>query len=60
MDPSVVQAAWTAGSFLVFAGIVAWAWSRRAAREFQDAERLPFADPSDTGPQWPAGEERSR
>jgi len=44
MNPTVVQAIWTLLAFAVFVGIVAWAWSRRAGREFAEAERSPFAD----------------
>lgn len=44
VDPAALQAFWTVAAFAVFVGIVAWAWSRRARRDFEEAERLPFAD----------------
>lgn len=44
MNPTLVQAIWTLLAFVVFVGIVAWAWSRRAGRGFAEAERSPFAD----------------
>lgn len=44
MDPGVVQTFWTVAAFLVFAGIVAWAWSLGARKRFKDAEQAPFAD----------------
>jgi cytochrome c oxidase cbb3-type subunit 4 len=44
LDPALVQTVWTVGAFAVFVGIAIWAWSRRARRRFDEAERLPFAD----------------
>lgn len=32
----------TVVSMLVFVGIVVWAWSRRNARDFEEAANLPF------------------
>lgn len=32
----------TLASFAVFVGIVAWAWSRKRAQDFDQAARLPF------------------
>ena len=32
----------TVVSFVTFMGIVAWAWSRRNARDFEEAANLPF------------------
>jgi cbb3-type cytochrome oxidase subunit 3 len=44
MDPTVVQTLWTVAALAIFAGIVLWAWSRRAGRGFAEAERAPFDD----------------
>jgi cbb3-type cytochrome oxidase subunit 3 len=44
VNPVVVQASWTALSAAIFAGIVVWACSRGAKRDFGEAERLPFAE----------------
>ena len=35
--------------FVAFIGVVAWAWSRRNQKRFEEAANLPFADdkPSD-------------
>ena len=33
-------------SFVAFAGIVSWAWSRRNLAAFDEAARLPFAEDS--------------
>ncbi len=32
--------------FVVFIGIVAWAWSKKRKKSFDDAANLPFADES--------------
>ena len=34
-------------SFLAFLGIVAWAWSRRREKAFEEAANAPFALPDD-------------
>jgi cytochrome c oxidase cbb3-type subunit 4 len=36
-------------SFVVFAGIVAWAWSSRNRQAFDEAALLPFADEARLG-----------
>jgi cytochrome c oxidase cbb3-type subunit 4 len=38
---------WTAVLFLIFIGIVIWAWSRRRKRSFDDAANIPFKDDDD-------------
>ena len=38
-----VRIALTVLSFLVFVGIVAWAYSRRRRRDFDEAANLPFS-----------------
>ena len=42
MDLDTLRSAVTLLSFLVFAGIVAWALSPRKKAAFDEAERLPF------------------
>jgi cytochrome c oxidase cbb3-type subunit 4 len=44
MDLNDLRIGVTLLSFVVFAGIVRWAWSRRNLRAFDEAARLPFAD----------------
>jgi cytochrome c oxidase cbb3-type subunit 4 len=44
MDINDLRAAVTVLSFFIFAGIVAWAWSRRNREAFDEAAMLPFAD----------------
>ena len=45
--------AWTIALFVVFRGIVAWAWSSRRKQDFSEAASLPLED--DSEPQLPAG-----
>jgi cytochrome c oxidase cbb3-type subunit 4 len=35
---------WTLAAFIVFLGIVAWAWSRKRSKDFDEAARLPLED----------------
>ena len=44
MDINDMRSAVTVGSFLVFVGIVAWAWSKRNKSDFDEAAQLPFKD----------------
>jgi len=47
MDLDVIRYAVTVLSFLLFAGIVAWALSPRNRAAFAEAEQLPFLDSGD-------------
>ncbi len=42
MDAVLMQNIFTLASAAGFAGIVAWAWSRRVEADFAEAERIPF------------------
>ena len=42
LDTNTLRSLATVVSFLTFMGIVAWAWSRRNARDFDEAANLPF------------------
>jgi len=44
MDINDLRSAFTLVSFLIFVGIVAWAWSKRNQADFDEAARLPFKD----------------
>ena len=44
MDINDLRSVVTLLLFFVFIGIVAWAWSRRNKKRFDDAAKLPFAD----------------
>lgn len=41
---TLLRVAATVMSFLVFVGIIAWAWSGRRRSDFDEAAQLPFAD----------------
>ena len=43
MDLNLLRSIVTVLSFLAFAGIVVWAWSRSRRARFDEAARLPFA-----------------
>ncbi|MFD1893446.1 cbb3-type cytochrome c oxidase subunit 3 [Ottowia beijingensis] len=42
MDINLLRSIVTVVAFVVFIGIVAWAWSRRNKARFDEAARLPF------------------
>ncbi|WP_029527233.1 CcoQ/FixQ family Cbb3-type cytochrome c oxidase assembly chaperone [Polaromonas glacialis] len=42
MDINTLRSIVTVATFLVFIGIVAWAWSSRNAKGFDEAAQLPF------------------
>ena len=44
MDINDLRSVVTLLLFVVFIGIVVWAWSRRNKKRFDEAARLPFAD----------------
>ncbi len=41
-DINTLRSAATVVSLFTFLGIVVWAWSRRNARDFEEAANLPF------------------
>ena len=47
---SMLSSAITVVSFVLFVGIVAWAWSGRRREAFRDAENAPFALPDEIAP----------
>ncbi|PKO54585.1 MAG: CcoQ/FixQ family Cbb3-type cytochrome c oxidase assembly chaperone [Betaproteobacteria bacterium HGW-Betaproteobacteria-2] len=42
MDINTLRIFATVASFIVFIGIVVWAWSRRREVDFKEAANLPF------------------
>ncbi|MDQ3059128.1 MAG: CcoQ/FixQ family Cbb3-type cytochrome c oxidase assembly chaperone [Pseudomonadota bacterium] len=42
MDINILRAIVTVVSFIIFLGIMAWAWSSRNAASFEEAAQLPF------------------
>jgi cytochrome c oxidase cbb3-type subunit IV len=49
MNPSSIQSAITVVMFVLFLGIVVWAWSGKRKRAFDAAAQLPFG--RDTKPE---------
>ncbi|MBG6073272.1 MULTISPECIES: cbb3-type cytochrome c oxidase subunit 3 [unclassified Polaromonas] len=47
MDINTLRSIVTVATFLVFIGIVAWAWSSRNAKGFDEAAQLPFEQDED-------------
>lgn len=48
---SVFQSIWTIVVMVIFLGIVAWAWSSKNQKHFEEAANLPFDDDDDTNAQ---------
>jgi cytochrome c oxidase cbb3-type subunit IV len=48
MNPSTTQSALTVIMFLLFIGIVAWAWSGKRKCAFDAAAQLPFKEEAST------------
>jgi cytochrome c oxidase cbb3-type subunit IV len=44
MDINTLRIAVTVVSFMVFCGIVSWAWSKRSRTAFEEAANQPIAD----------------
>jgi cytochrome c oxidase cbb3-type subunit IV len=44
MDINTLRIAVTVASFVVFVGILAWAWKRRNTADFREAANLPFEE----------------
>ena len=42
LDTNTLRSLATVVSFVTFMGIGAWGWSRRNARDFEEAANLPF------------------
>jgi cytochrome c oxidase cbb3-type subunit 4 len=49
MDINDLRIVVTLLSFVAFAGIVVWAWSKRNRAAFQEAAMLPFAEEPNRG-----------
>lgn len=44
MDINTLRIVVTVASFVIFVGILAWAWKRRNTSDFKDAANLPFEE----------------
>lgn len=55
MDINDLRSAVTVFSFIVFLGIVRFAWSRRRRDEYAAAEQLPFQEENNAAPHAQTG-----
>jgi cytochrome c oxidase cbb3-type subunit IV len=44
MDFALIHSIWTVMMFILFIGIVVWAWSAKRKKQFDEAARLPLED----------------
>ena len=44
MDINTLRVVVTVASFVLFVGIIVWAWKRRDTSDFKDAANLPFTN----------------
>lgn len=42
MDESIIQSVWTVVAFIIFVGIVIWAFSPGRKKDFDEAAQLPL------------------
>ena len=56
---SIVSIVTTVLSFVIFIGIVVWAYSRGRRKAFDEAANAPFALPDDVGPASQQGAHRA-
>ena len=56
MSISIIHTAWTVLVFVIFIGIVIWAWSSRQKKSFEEAANLPFAEDRDDATPLPTEE----
>ena len=59
MDVNDLRILITLLSFVIFVGIVFWAWSSRQRRRFDEAANLPFADGELPGELPPVSKEKN-
>ena len=60
MDLNDIRNLVTLLSFVLFAGIVKWAWSRRNQAAFDEAQMLPFLDEPPVAESQPGKSPRTR
>jgi cytochrome c oxidase cbb3-type subunit 4 len=54
MNYGLIHSIWTVLLFVLFIGIIVWAWSAKRKRGFDEAARLPLED-EDVTPERPTG-----
>ncbi|MCS6944470.1 MAG: CcoQ/FixQ family Cbb3-type cytochrome c oxidase assembly chaperone [Sutterellaceae bacterium] len=58
MDINTVRSVLTVVFFVLFVGVVWWAYRRGSCKDFEEAQQLPFADTELPGSVDPRGETR--
>ena len=54
MNFSLIHSIWTVMLFILFIGIIVWAWSAKRKKSFEQAARMPLED-EDMTPARPTG-----
>ena len=57
MNFGLIHSVWTVLLFVLFIGIIVWAWSAKRKPRFDEAARLPLED-EDMTPAHPTGEKK--
>ena len=57
MNFGLIHSVWTVLLFVLFIGIIAWAWSAKRKSRFDEAARLPLED-EDLAPARSSGEKK--
>ncbi len=57
MNFGLIHSIWTVALFVLFIGIIVWAWSTKRKRGFDEAARMPLED-EDSVPAPPAREKK--
>ena len=60
MSEGTWHVVWTVLMMTAFIGIVAWAWSSRRRKDFEEAARLPLEEEEPGGPESTPEDEESR
>jgi len=57
MNFGLIHSVWTVLLFVLFIGIIVWAWSAKRKRGFDEAAHLPLED-DDAAPARPSGDKQ--
>jgi cytochrome c oxidase cbb3-type subunit 4 len=58
MDINFLHSIWTVVMFVVFIGIIVWAWSGKRKTSFEEAARMPLDDKEEMLPVSATGEKK--
>jgi len=57
MNFGLIHSVWTVLLFVLFIGIIVWAWSAKRKKRFDKAARMPLED-DDAVPKRPSGDKK--